>query len=86
VHILSADLTTRKRTMQPLKPMIWGLRKFDLERTAACMGAGHEGPAILSSLDQFATIADNLIDLTFNVGVRPEPIIAKADMSLDQRA
>jgi hypothetical protein len=44
VHILSADLTTRKRTMQPLKPMIWGLRKFDLERTAACMGAGHEGP------------------------------------------
>lgn len=24
--------------------MIWGLRKFDLERTAACMGAGNEGP------------------------------------------
>lgn len=30
--------------MQPLKPMIWGLRKFDLERTAAAMGADYKGP------------------------------------------
>ncbi|KIM32024.1 hypothetical protein M408DRAFT_327383 [Serendipita vermifera MAFF 305830] len=88
LHILSADLTTRKRAIQPLKPMIWGLRKFDLERTAAAMGADYKGPVegymspktkvylsdvsdhletILSSLDQFATIADNLIDLTFNI-------------------
>jgi len=38
VHILSADISLRKRMIQPLKPMLWGLRKFDLERTAACMG------------------------------------------------
>lgn len=30
--------------MQPLKPMIWGLRKFDLERTAAAMGTDSKGP------------------------------------------
>jgi len=91
LHILSADLSTRKRAMQPLKPMIWGLRKFDLERTAACMGPGNEEPlqgfmspktkiyladvsdhleTILSSLDQFATLADNLIDLSFNINAR----------------
>ena len=37
VHILSADLTLRKRTMQPVKTLIYGLRRFDLERTAAAL-------------------------------------------------
>jgi hypothetical protein len=38
VHILSADLTATKRTMQPLKSLIYGLRRFDSERTAAALG------------------------------------------------
>lgn len=43
VHILSADLTLRKRTMQPLKSMIYGLRRFDVDRTAAAMGGQVQG-------------------------------------------
>ncbi|KAG8775230.1 hypothetical protein FRC16_004865, partial [Serendipita sp. 398] len=46
LHILSADLTLRKRTMQPLKSLIYGLRRFDTERTiAACTVAGQPAPA-----------------------------------------
>jgi hypothetical protein len=47
VHIISADLTTRKRNMQPMKRLVYGLRKFDVERTIAALGpsttAGTEG-------------------------------------------
>ncbi|KAG8841283.1 hypothetical protein FRC20_005118 [Serendipita sp. 405] len=89
LHILSADLTLRKRTMQPLKSLIYGLRRFDTERTiAACTVAGQPAPAqgymspktkvyladigdhletIMSSLDQFSTMTDNLIDFVFNM-------------------
>ncbi|PVF93815.1 hypothetical protein CPB86DRAFT_766960 [Serendipita vermifera] len=90
LHILSADLTATKRTMQPLKSLIYGLRRFDTERTAACFGVagsdknpvvGYMSPktkvyladvsdhleSIMSSLDQFSTMADNLIDFTFNM-------------------
>lgn len=105
VHILNADLTMRKRAIEPIKSLIYGLRRFDLERTAACMGTatpvqGFISPktkvylvgrmfdrvglfyltftqsdvsdhleSILSSLDQFATMTDGLVDFTFNVSI-----------------
>lgn len=90
LHILSADLTLRKRTMQPLKTLIYGLRRFDLERTAAALAVagipqgqvqGYMSPktkvyladisdhleTITSSLEQFNTMTDNLIDFVFNM-------------------
>jgi len=39
LHIISADLTTRKRNMQPMKRLVYGLRKFDAERTIAALGS-----------------------------------------------
>ncbi|EIW87267.1 hypothetical protein CONPUDRAFT_116452 [Coniophora puteana RWD-64-598 SS2] len=35
LHILSGDLTLHKRTLEPLKSVIYGLRRYDLERCAA---------------------------------------------------
>ena len=35
VHILSGDLILHKRTLGPLKTVIYGLRRYDLDRCAA---------------------------------------------------
>lgn len=35
VHILSSDLVMHKRTLAPLKTLIYGLRRYDLDRCAA---------------------------------------------------
>ncbi|KAH7911591.1 hypothetical protein BJ138DRAFT_1062811 [Hygrophoropsis aurantiaca] len=93
LHILSGDLTLHKRTLEPLKTVIYGLRRYDLDRCAALVdphGTHGNVPAkvegfmshkskiyladvydhmeyILTSLDMFAGIAENLINFTFNV-------------------
>jgi hypothetical protein len=89
--------------------MIYGLRRFDQERTAAALADQTQGPVqgymsakskiylvgqpsctdrqiihtliqsdasdhlevVLSSLDQFSTMTDNLIDFVFNVCPKP---------------
>lgn len=35
VHILSGDLILHKRTLEPIKTLIYGLRRYDLDRCAA---------------------------------------------------
>lgn len=35
VHILSGDLMMHKRTLEPIKTIIYGLRRYDLDRAAA---------------------------------------------------
>jgi Mg2+ and Co2+ transporter CorA len=35
LHILSSDLVMHKRTLEPLKTLIYGLRRYDLDRCAA---------------------------------------------------
>lgn len=90
LHILSGDLILHKRTMEPIKTLIYGLRRYDLDRCAAIVDPDEVGAAkvvgfmshkskiyladvydhmdyILSSLDMFASIAENLIDYTFNM-------------------
>jgi len=37
VHILSGDLTLHKRTLGPLKTVIYGLRRYDDDRCAALL-------------------------------------------------
>jgi hypothetical protein len=36
VHILSGDLILHKRTLGPVKSLIYSLWQYDLDRTAAC--------------------------------------------------
>ena len=111
VHILSGDLILHKRTLEPIKTLIYGLRRYDVDRCAALIDSSDPTNAdvkvvgfmshkskiylvcvlcvllvlwlisqnlsqadvfdhmehILSSLDMFAGIAENLIDYTFNV-------------------
>ncbi|KAF9235159.1 hypothetical protein BU15DRAFT_65132 [Melanogaster broomeanus] len=89
LHIISGDLTLHKRTLEPLKTVIYGLRRYDVDRCAALIegGAGnvkvegfmsHKGKIyladvhdhmdyILTSMDMFAGIAENLINYTFNM-------------------
>jgi len=97
LHILSGDLTLHKRTLEPLKALIYGLRRYDLDRCVAIAEAvaetGEEATAagrkikgymshkskvyladvhdhieyVLSSLDMFAGVAENLINYTFNM-------------------
>ena len=40
MHILSGDLTLHKRTMEPLKTMVYGLRRYDIDRSAALFESG----------------------------------------------
>ena len=37
VHILSGDLILHKRTLGPVKALIYALRHYDVDRTAACL-------------------------------------------------
>ncbi|CUA70320.1 hypothetical protein RSOLAG22IIIB_00675 [Rhizoctonia solani] len=89
LHIISGDLTLHKRTLGPLSQLIYGLRRYDLDRCKALAGsAGREGEVtgylshqakvyladvhdhveyIMSSLDMFTSIAENLINYTFNI-------------------
>ena len=47
VHILSGDLAMHKRTLEPIKNLIYGLRRYDLERCLAIanMDAAHDAEA-----------------------------------------
>ncbi|KAF5385150.1 hypothetical protein D9615_001084 [Tricholomella constricta] len=76
LHILSGDLILHKRTLEPIKTMIYGLRRYDLDRCAALVDMSDPANAnadvfdhmeyILTSLEMFAGIAENLIGYTFN--------------------
>ncbi|RDB29445.1 Cobalt/magnesium transport protein CorA [Hypsizygus marmoreus] len=92
LHILSGDLILHKRTLEPIKTMIYGLRRYDLDRAAALVDMSDPANAnkkivgfmshktkiyladvfdhmeyILTSLDMFAGISENLIGYTFNL-------------------
>ncbi|KAG6874363.1 hypothetical protein C0995_015099 [Termitomyces sp. Mi166 len=92
LHILSGDLIMHKRTMEPIKTLIYGLRRYDLDRCQALIDMSNPANAnvkvvgfmshkskiyladvfdhmeyILSSLDMFAAISENLIGYTFNL-------------------
>lgn len=95
LHILSGDLTLHKRTLGPLKTVIYGLRRYDEDRCAALLSPAerevqekrrekvkgfmsHKSKIyladvhdhmeyILTSMDMFAGITENLINYTFNM-------------------
>ncbi|KAG0694044.1 hypothetical protein DFH29DRAFT_1006684 [Suillus ampliporus] len=95
LHILSGDLTLHKRTLGPLKTVIYGLRRYDEDRYAALLSSEEKEiqerrgekvkgfmtqkskiyladvhdhmEYILTSMDMFAGITENLINYTFNI-------------------
>ncbi|KAJ6570112.1 magnesium transporter [Mycena vulgaris] len=92
LHILSGDLILHKRTLEPIRTVIYGLRRYDVDRAAALIDTtaeGNEGVKavgfmshkskiyladvfdhmeyILTSLEMFAGIGENLINYTFNM-------------------
>lgn len=95
LHILSGDLMLHKRTLGPLKTVIYGLRRYDEDRCAALLSSderevreqrrekvkgfmSHKSKIyladvhdhmeyILTSMDMFAGITENLINYTFNM-------------------
>lgn len=89
MHILQGDLILHKRTLEPIKTVIYGLRRYDVDRVAALSESldpavkvqgymSHKAKIyladvhdhmeyILSSLDMFAGISENLINFTFNM-------------------
>ena len=42
LHILSGDLAMRKRSLEPIKSLIYGLRRYDLERCVALASSSNE--------------------------------------------
>ncbi|KXN84986.1 Magnesium transport protein CorA [Leucoagaricus sp. SymC.cos] len=91
LHILSGDLILHKRTLEPVKTLVYGLRRYDVDRCAALIDTSDPANAhvpvvgfmshkskiyladvfdhmeyILTSLDMFASIAENLINYSFN--------------------
>lgn len=44
VHILSGDLILHKRTLGPIKTVIYGLRRYDLDRCAALVDTSNTEP------------------------------------------
>ncbi|KAJ7880974.1 hypothetical protein B0H14DRAFT_2705638 [Mycena olivaceomarginata] len=92
LHILSGDLILHKRTLEPIRTVIYGLRRYDDDRVAALIDMtaeenkgvkvrGFMSPKskiyladvfdhmeyILTSLEMFAGIGENLINYTFNM-------------------
>lgn len=92
VHIISGDLILHKRTLGPIKSMIYAIRRYDVDRVAALYNPGEQpegwkaegymsGKAktyladvhdhmeyILTSIEMFAGISENLVNYSFNVG------------------
>ncbi|KDQ62923.1 hypothetical protein JAAARDRAFT_53142 [Jaapia argillacea MUCL 33604] len=91
LHIISGDLSLYKRTLEPIRTLVYGLRRYDVDRCAALIDPekfdekvkvqgfmSHKSKIyladvvdhmeyILGSLDMFATVAENLINFTFNM-------------------
>ncbi|KAJ6577447.1 magnesium transporter [Mycena capillaripes] len=92
LHILSGDLILHKRTLEPIRTVIYGLRRYDDDRAAALIDTtaeenqgqkvrgfmSHKSKIyladvfdhmeyILTSLEMFAGIGENLINYTFNM-------------------
>ncbi|KAF9260846.1 hypothetical protein L218DRAFT_962182 [Marasmius fiardii PR-910] len=90
LHIFSEDLILLKRTLEPIKTLVYGLRRYDVDRCAALIDPSkdtgqpvkgymsHKSKIyladvfdhmeyVLSSLDMFAAISENLINYTFNM-------------------
>ncbi|KIK71539.1 hypothetical protein GYMLUDRAFT_186369 [Collybiopsis luxurians FD-317 M1] len=92
LHILSGDLILHKRTLEPIKTLVYGLRRYDVDRAAALIDQSvaankdvkivgfmsHKSKIyladvydhmeyILSSVEMFAGITENLINYTFNM-------------------
>jgi len=92
LHILSGDLILHKRTLEPIKTLVYGLRRYDDDKCRALID--FSDPAnndvkvvgfmshtskiyladvfdhmeyILTSLDMFTSIAENLINYSFNL-------------------
>ena len=45
VHILSGDLILHKRTLEPIKTVVYGLRRYDLDRCAALIDTSNPANA-----------------------------------------
>ncbi|KAI9513096.1 hypothetical protein F5148DRAFT_466834 [Russula earlei] len=43
LHILSGDLILHKRTLGPVRALVYALRNYDIERTAACLNLSTSG-------------------------------------------
>ncbi|KAF8207085.1 hypothetical protein K438DRAFT_1815654 [Mycena galopus ATCC 62051] len=92
LHILSGDLILHKRTLEPIRTVIYGLRRYDDDRATALLDMTAEENKgvkvrgfmsakskiyladvfdhmeyILTSLEMFAGIGENLINYTFNM-------------------
>ena len=91
VHIISGDLILHKRTVGPIKSLIYAIRRYDVDRVAALYNSGEQPEGwkatgymsnkaktyladvhdhmeyILTSMEMFSSISENLIDYSFNV-------------------
>jgi len=90
LHIISGDLILYKRTLAPIKTLIYGMRRYDVDRVAALYDASEGGGEktegymsqkskiyladahdhmeyILTSIEMFAGISENLINFSFNM-------------------
>ncbi|KAA1477253.1 hypothetical protein DENSPDRAFT_884939 [Dentipellis sp. KUC8613] len=91
LHILSGDLILHKRTLGPIKTLVYGLRRYDVDRCAALIDStkpiedqkvvgfmSHKSKIyladvhdhmeyVLTSLDMYADMSENLINYTFNM-------------------
>jgi hypothetical protein len=90
VHIISGDLILHKRTLSPIKTLIYSLRRYDVDRVVALYDANEQAGKklegymthksriyladvhdhmeyILTSIEMYAGISENLINYSFNV-------------------
>lgn len=56
MHILSGDLTLHKRTLEPLKTVVYGLRRYDVDRCAALVDPSEPGAKIEGFMSHKAKI------------------------------
>jgi Mg2+ and Co2+ transporter CorA len=47
-HVLQADLARHRRTLEPLRTVVHGLRRHDAERAGASAGPGHDTGGYMS--------------------------------------
>lgn len=59
LHILSADLILRRRTLAPIKTLVSGLRRYDVDRVAALLDGstgGDQGAKVVGFMSPKAIV------------------------------
>jgi hypothetical protein len=70
LHILQQDLAQHKRTLEPIKAVVYGLRRYDTDRAAALVSEEDK----LKGVEAKGFMSQKVSSWAFSHGHSPDPV------------